>query len=358
MNKKTKPNNNSLKANKTKLSTNYYFPLQVIDDGNEDEVCVQKPTKVVISPITVLKCKIEELHEICKTNQVSDYSIRKISIGLKLFCRSKESFDKLCTALTNSYEYFTYGTKSEKPYKALLFGLDKYDPTIIKKKLLNMGLKCLDVKLVIKKNNHSTEFYIYVVYFERQSITLKELRQTYSVIDYVKIKWEFQQSKKNKITQCYNCQMFGHGSNRCNVKTFCANCAGSHKTSECSVTIVKCANCSGNHKSTSETCPSRSTYLEIRQRLKPTPRRAITRIHENVDPVNYNRNFPNVLRQNEVPTNNVWRYNTPNNTGSSELFTLEEIKNLTLELITNLRSCKCKADQFEVITNLACKFLS
>lgn len=188
MNKKSKSNNNSVKASQSKLSTNYYFPLQAVDDNNEDEICMQNPTKVTISPITVLKCKIEELYEICKTNKICDCSIRKISIGLKLFCRSKESFDALCTALTNSYEFFTYATKSEKPYKTLLFGLDKYDPIIIKKKLLSMSLKSLDVNIVIKKSNHDTEYFIYVVYFERQSITMKELRQNYSVIYYVKIK--------------------------------------------------------------------------------------------------------------------------------------------------------------------------
>ena len=47
-------------------------------------------------------------------------------------------------------EYFTYAAKNEKPYKAVLLGLDKSDPSVIKAHLLKLGLKVMDVK---KKTN-------------------------------------------------------------------------------------------------------------------------------------------------------------------------------------------------------------
>lgn len=42
-----------------------------------------------------------------------DYSIREISIGLKLFCTNKDDYDLGCDALTKKInsEYFTYGQK-------------------------------------------------------------------------------------------------------------------------------------------------------------------------------------------------------------------------------------------------------
>ena len=43
---------------------------------------------------------------------------------------------------------------------------------------------------------------------------------------------------------------------------------------------------------------------------------------------------------------------------NGELFAIPELQSLTMDLINNLRNCKTKLDQFEVITNLACKFLS
>lgn len=365
-NKKSKFNN----APSVSHSNNYFSPLQTIEDEEGiDEIIIEKNVKVNIPPITILKCKIEEVHELCKISKITDYSIRKISIGLKLFVKSKSDFDTVCNLLANQYEFFTYATKHEKPYKALIFGLDKQDPMIVKKKLTDMGLKCLEVKIVVKKNNlYNSEYVIYVVYFERQTITIKELRQSYSVIDYIKVKWEFQKPNKSKITQCYNCQMFGHGSSRCKVKTFCANCAGNHKTSECKETTVKCANCSGTHKSTYDKCPNKENYISIRQRTQPasirhtrdSPTRTTTR--------NYNSSFPDTLRQNVPAGTGTWQTrgniasNSGNNSGitsdTNELFSIQEIKALTLELISNLKNCKNKADQFEVITNLAVKFLS
>lgn len=368
---------NNMKNKKQKQNTtapsaannnNYFSPLQTIDDEEleEDEVIVEKTLKVHIPPITILKCKIEEVHGFCKASNIADYAIRKISIGLKLFLKTKADYDTICNVLTDKYEFFSYATKDEKPYKAILFGLDKHDPAIIKKKLCEKGLQCLDVKIVIKKNLQNSEYVFYVVYFKRQTISMNELRKNYSVIDYIRVRWEFQQANKKQITQCYNCQMFGHGSSRCKVKTFCANCAGPHKTSDCKESTLKCANCNGNHKSTSEQCPSKTSYLNIR--LQHAPRRKVRVNTEYRSPANYNNSFPNTLRQSEPTTPNNWvarndihhssSYNSNTFTGSNDLFSPEEIKCLTLELITNLRNCKNKADQFEVITNLACKFLS
>ena len=74
----------------------------------------------------------------CRILNVKDYSIRKISIGIKFFCSNQFQF-----------EHFTYATKDEKPYKAVLLGLET-DPMVIKSQLVSLGLKCLDVKIVIK----------------------------------------------------------------------------------------------------------------------------------------------------------------------------------------------------------------
>lgn len=361
-NKKQKTTN---KAPSASNDDNYFLPLQIqaVND-DDDEVLVEKSIKVHIPPITILKCKIEEVHELCKVSKISDYSIRKISIGLKLFLKTKSDYNTICQVLSDQYEFFSYATKAEKPYKALLFGLDKHDPAIIKKRLSEMGLQCLDVKIVIKKNQFNAEYVFYVVYFQRQTITIKELRQQYSIIDYLKVRWEFQQAKRSQVTQCYNCQMFGHGASHCRVKTFCSNCAGQHKTVDCKEPASKCANCGGPHKSTFNECPNKANYLNFRQRLQPAPRRRIREFNGN-----YNNNFPNTLRQSTPTSTRNWQApktatnnfssNSPNNNGgSADLFSIEEIKNLTLELITNLRNCKDKAQQFEVITSLACKFLS
>ena len=203
-NKKTKTTDNGLG---TLQSNNYFSPLQTIDDDDidNDEIVVEKSTKVHVPPITILKCKIEEIHALCKLMKITDYSIRKISIGIKLFLNSQADFESMRNSLNNKYEYFTYATKNEKPYKALLFGLEKKDPKIILKMLIDKGLKCLDVKLVTKTFSYNAEYVIYVVYFQRQTITLKELRQNYSVLNFLKVRWEHQRANKSRVSQCYNC---------------------------------------------------------------------------------------------------------------------------------------------------------
>ena len=323
------------------------------DDDNEEEYVVAKTIKVHVPPITVLKCNFEQMHQLCKTNNIADYSVRKVSIGIKLYCKNKSDYDLMIQKLTNKFEFFSYATKSERPYKALLFGLDKMDPSIIKKQLISMGLKCLDVKPVEKSGNNNLAYVFYVVYFERQSITLKELKQSFSNIEHIRVRWEFQRQSSNKVTQCYNCQMFGHGASRCKVKTFCAICAGNHATANCEATIVKCTNCRGAHKSNSNDCPVKLEYIRIKQQHKKQPvrREAVNFDHR---ASNYNDAFPNAINQGIPRHNSNWGPQPSNN----DLFTLEELKDLTIELITNLKNCKTKTDQFDVVTKLAFKFLS
>lgn len=354
--------NKKIKHNNSASSSNYFTPLQTLDDNDDDnnEIIVKKTNKVHIPPITILKCKSDQIHDFCRELKILNFSIRKISIGIKLFCNSKEDYDLVCNKLETKFEFFTYGAKNDKPYKAVLLGLDKYDPNIIKQKLIDMKLLCLDVKLVTKKGLHSEQA-IYIVYFQRKSVTIKELRQNYSVIEYIKVKWEFQKTSSSRITQCHNCQMLGHGSSRCRVKTFCANCAGNHKTSECNSETVMCANCKGPHKSSSPTCPNREKFQEMRQRSQPRSLRTRHTFSNNNTRysnrnVNYTTDFPNSLNQQSTNNNREWNRQS-NDNKSNDLFSIEEIKNLTLELISSLKKCRSKADQFEVITSLACKFL-
>ncbi|XP_073814558.1 uncharacterized protein [Musca autumnalis] len=352
-------------------NNNYFAPLQTINDDDIESEEMPSATKTHIPLITILKCKIEEVHELCKICKINDYSIRKMTIGLKFFCNHKKDFEEMCKILENKYEFFTYATKEEKPYKALLFGLETQDPMSVKTKLINMGLQCTDVKIVHQKSRYGS-FIIYVVYFKRKTITMRELRHNYSKFDKIQISWDFQSVRKNRITQCHNCQMFGHGQSRCNVKTFCANCAGNHKTSECKENTVKCANCTGSHKSTDVNCPSKMQYLEIKERNRPKNIKQ-RKVDRNFTTHN-NKNFPNSLNQGMAQQPSAWvqqrnynnqlnydNTNSPNfnntATNAEELFSVQEIQQITLELINKRRNCKSKLDQFEVITSIASKFI-
>lgn len=160
--------------------------------------------------------------------------------------------------------------------------------------------------------------------------------------------------------------MYGHGSSQCRVKTFCARCAGQHKTTDCKGSEIKCANCNGPHESTSDQCENKHAYIKLKQRTQQMSRRRTNNNNNNhFSNTNYNASFPNTLHQTYSTPTGTWHtarpsdsMNTYNYNNATDLFSIEEIKNLTFELINNLRSCKNKSDQFVVITNLACKFLS
>lgn len=332
---------------------NYYHPLQALNDNEKENINNETQTvstKVHIPPITILKSCTDDIHKYCKENRILRYSIRKISIGHKLFCELQFDYDAIINYLrTHNIEYFTYTPKNNRPYKVILSGLDKMDPSKLKFELCKIGLQCLDVKFVYRQSDNNRETILYVVYLKKGSISLIDLKNKYKSINYIRVKWSYQSKRPNKITQCHNCQMFGHGSNNCHIKTFCAKCAGSHQTSICTSSTIKCANCNGEHTSTDKICPSRSSFVNLRNRARPNPKQqhVTNNIHFNNGNVNNHQNyssFANAVRNETVTT-------------SSGLFSLEELKNLTLELIKNLKNCKTKTDQFNVITNLAFKFL-
>lgn len=129
------------------VNNNYYSPLQTqsnedeITDKNDDD-CEQIITKnkVYIPPLTVLKCTVEQLHNICKKINCTKYSIKKISIGIKLYCLDLKDYEAACALLKDKFEFFSYADKNVKPYKALLFGLDEMNPVSLKCDLTDLGL--------------------------------------------------------------------------------------------------------------------------------------------------------------------------------------------------------------------------
>ena len=74
-----------------------------------------------------------------------------------------------------------------------------------------------------------------------------------------------------QITQCFNCQGFGHRAAQCLGKLTCAKCSHGHKTKECTNdidTTYKCANCGNDHPAWSHECEHRAEESERLDELK------------------------------------------------------------------------------------------
>lgn len=84
--------------------------------------------------------------------------------------------------------------------------------------------------------------------------------------------------RKSRITQCFNCQKYGHISIRCKDSKKCGYCGDNHTTEKCQkkedAESRRCAACTGGqHPSWSSTCPARKKEVErAREAYRRRPR--------------------------------------------------------------------------------------
>lgn len=390
----------SSKIQKTGSRRNFWTPLQLLDDNEietemDSDKNEQSKTESV-SPIKVLTQNTESVLKLINSKGLSNYLIKKISLGLKIICESLDIHNQIVKILReNKCQFFTHDHKNKKPFKVVLRGLDYKTDIEVKRELTTLGLKCVDVK-VVKKTFEKYVDTIYIVHFENGSVKLHELKKNVRALFRTIVTWDYQRKIKNKPVQCRKCQMFGHGEKGCNVTERCANCAQKHKTVDCKSNKVQCANCGDNHKATDPTCPTRSDYIEMREKLSNKNVRSQQPSHLNYN--NNGNNFPQLnnkncslpntqetipnwrptnltnshnIHNNNVAGNNSRRnvtYNNNNNvhnndvhnnvqTNNTSLFSEEEFMELTMEMISRLSSCTTREQQFGVITQLAIKFV-
>ena len=123
---------------------------------------------------------------------------------------------------------------------------------------------------------------------------------------------------------------------------------------------ILCANWNGNHKSSDVSCPNRSQYLEMRSmlRTKQQPeRRSQNRFmytSSHVSLISERRNTQNTTA---ATADYFGNYANAAKQSNSQLFTQEEFTQLTCELISKLKGCSSKEEQFNGITHLAVKYL-
>lgn len=93
-----------------------------------------------------------------------------------------------------------------------------------------------------------------------------------------KISFEPPHSRR-EVSQCMNCQRYGHTKSFCYRKARCVKCAGEHSTDNCSrkerSNNVKCVLCGGNHSANYKGCTvykdlQRITYPSLRKKELPT----------------------------------------------------------------------------------------
>ena len=91
---------------------------------------------------------------------------------------------------------------------------------------------------------------------EAEALLSQNLMYTCNVTGIVYKMEEFRQPVS--VTQCFNCQSFGHSAKNCKSKQKCLICGESHSHKGCpnkEARKPKCANCKGPHVASYKGCP-------------------------------------------------------------------------------------------------------
>lgn len=113
--------------------------------------------------------------------------------------------------------------------------------------------------MIRAKNNVNPNLATYLITLDNPTV-LKEITKIKHIFQ-IEVQWD-KYNKKQKITQCYKCQRFGHGRNNCHRMVVCMRCAKNHETKDCPTPNEnhKCHNCGEGHMANDPKC---SVYINF-----------------------------------------------------------------------------------------------
>ncbi|KAJ8682966.1 hypothetical protein QAD02_018758 [Eretmocerus hayati] len=122
----------------------------------------------------------------------------------------------------------------------------------------------------MKTKSHSDDRPLYIITFA-SSVDIREVRQTRCIYN-VMVKWDKYRNPR-RVTQCHNCQQYGHGSMNCHREPRCLFCAGKHTTKTCTQSEEEkekptCANCAKGHRANNRECESYKSRLLLIEKSK------------------------------------------------------------------------------------------
>lgn len=364
------------------------------DDTNTNKVTLKTPNKVKIPPVTVTQTKYNDITNLMRTIKIGEYSLRVMSIGIKIILSNMENYSKVCEALTKEkLKYYTHDTT--KTLKFVLAGLPVLDIDEIKNALTLAEVDFCNVVQMNLKNARYTDHALYLVYFNEDSnMNVNKLRNHKYLLNTV-VRWSRYRTHNGGPTQCGNCQLYGHGMKNCHLDPRCKNCGDNHVTNNCPKTqpdendpekssfIPRCCLCGQNHPSNYAQCPRRIDFINMR--VNASSRKRDRQHHVNVNekkqfPALPQRNYVNSFMQNQnearqtnpmnpSTTYSSWfqtpetRQDVPNNHGTNHQqnnnskFTPTEIAAITTEVILALQNASNKFEQINSIIRITTKYL-
>lgn len=299
-------------------------------------------------------------------------NIRLCSDGYKVIVPTSPNYKAVQEYLRlKKIEYFTHDIVANKPFKVVLRGLPDLDCSEIMDTLKELKLQPVDI-FKIKRNSEKFKYrdQLYLVHFKRGTTTLQELSSVKAIYNII-IKWDKYKPVRRDVTQCSNCLNFGHGGKNCHIAARCSACGGNHNIDNCLTPEAKspCVNCGEEHPSTSKACQKRAEFITFRQsvaaRNRPKPK-------GKVGPSFDSNSFPELLsgQQRQIPTlaplplphqisnssvqpPGFRSYSqVTSQATTSELYSMEQLASLFMELDRRTKACKTKSEQVAVMMTL------
>lgn len=362
---------------------NILTPTAVSNDSqiilNRQQNGANESKKVRIPPITLRKTSRTEVSQLCDGLKITKYSIKPIdNNSVNIYLTSVDDFKSMRKYVAETQvPAFTHNLQSELSFRVVLKGLYLMNPKDLKEELSRQHIVPDDITIIPLKKRRYDDQAMYLLYFKKGTTNINELRKCQFLL-YMRIDWELYSPRSNGPVRCRRCQGWGHGCKNCWLPVSCMYCAGDHTTNECKEIVngvpvqndfvPRCANCSSEHPANYEKCDVLLKHMERQASLALKNSRLMkARNQSNQQKVNnvINPVTPTVQRQYSFRPNSarpsyaqVTKSAGRTSTDSeSQLMTVNELLSLTKELISSLKNCRTREQQFDVMAALAIKYV-
>ncbi|KAL4096689.1 hypothetical protein QTP88_021594 [Uroleucon formosanum] len=278
------------------------------DPGDNDisdhdaELLVKPPPPIYIKGVLDFQGLCTKLIELIG---VDNFICKSTIDRLKIQTKHPESYRATIQLLKeNKAEYHTYQLKEDKPLRVVIRNLHPSTKTeTIKEELLFRNFDIRQVTNVLHKNSKVPLplFFIDLEPVEKS----KEIFLLQNLL-HTKVKVE-EPYKPKVISQCTNCQDYGHTQNYCGYLPRCVRCGANHPSAACPNSREhppKCALCANNHPANYKGC---TIYRELQQRKYSNK--------NNNAPVNNSR-----LKQSNVQVSHPLQDSSSNNSSNTKTY--------------------------------------
>ncbi|GJQ87700.1 hypothetical protein Trydic_g22025 [Trypoxylus dichotomus] len=210
-------------------------------------------------PPVVLRDKARWMRVNAEIQQLGVKIVKVVNaqVGIRIQPATASDYRRLVEIVTSlGVPFHSYQLTEEKPLKIVLRGLpEEISDEEIREDLAQQGFATATVKrMTVGPNKRPIPLVFVQLTINEQSKKIFDMRQVCGL--YVRV--ESKQIKKNTVTQCHRCQLYGHGQRNCHAAAVCVKCAGPHQTAECNKpreAPAKCALCKRPHTANYGGCP-------------------------------------------------------------------------------------------------------